>query len=61
MKPDDKGVYSFSIPADYPKRKEVRYFFSAIDINGNKGRLGTEKEVFKIKSANKGIRPGPIP
>jgi len=61
MKPEKKGAYIFSIPADYPQGKEVRYYFTATDINGNNRSLGSKKQLFKIKRADKGPNIPQIP
>ena len=50
MKPEKKALYLFSIPYDYLKGKEVRYYFTAKVINEMKGSLGSEKKPFKKKS-----------
>lgn len=61
MKLKEKGVYSFSIPLDYHKRKEVRYYFTAQDGNENERSLGSKKKPFKIKSKDKNISIPQIP
>lgn len=58
---NDKSFFTGYVPLDYHKGKEVRYYFTAKDSNGNEKVLGSRKKPFKIKSKQKDFVAPAIP
>jgi serine/threonine-protein kinase len=57
MKLTESGKFQASIPSDQHDGREIRYFFTARDINGNESAAGSENKPFKVKAESKGFIP----
>jgi hypothetical protein len=57
----ENNIYSCTISPDVHRGREIRYFLTAKDGNGNQGIAGSEKKPFKIKGKDKGIAVPQIP